>query len=58
MTPSTPDEIVERFTYKLNAMEWAAQADEPSKVGYAEKRQAVLDFVRKLAEKGSVSHDA
>jgi hypothetical protein len=36
------------FDYLLNAMEYAAQQDEPYKAGYASKRQAVLEYVRKL----------
>lgn len=46
----TPDEILEQFGYLLNAMEAAAQADSPYLHDYGPKRQAVLDFVRTLAE--------
>ena len=41
---------IEQFTYLLNAMEFAAQANNPSKLGYGDKRQAVFDFIRTLAE--------
>ena len=37
-----------KFVYLLNAMENAASTDHPSKHGYAEKRQAVIDYVGKL----------
>lgn len=40
---------VQEFTYLLNAMERAAHAVYPSEEGYGEKRQAVFDFVRRLA---------
>lgn len=33
------------FGYLLNAMERAAQAENPAEQGYAEKREAVLDYV-------------
>jgi hypothetical protein len=38
------------FEYLLNAMELAAQSPEPAKLNYAAKRQAVLDYVRTVAE--------
>ena len=37
-----------QFIYLLNAMEHASQADHPDKMGYARKRQAVLEYVEKL----------
>lgn len=37
-----------QFEYLLNAMERAAQEEKPAEHGYAEKRRAVLDFVRDL----------
>lgn len=44
------------FEYLLNAMELAAQSDEPAKLGYAEKRKAVLAYVAALqARADSVS---
>ena len=39
------------FIYKLNAMEHASQADHPDKMGYADKRKAVLDHVAALEAK-------
>jgi len=36
------------FIYLLNAFEAATHDDAPADVGYAEKRQAVLDYVAKL----------
>jgi hypothetical protein len=36
------------FEYLLNAMEHASQADHPDKMGYADKRKAVLEYVAKL----------
>lgn len=39
-----------KFIYLLNAMERAAQATNPAKAGYGAKRQAVLDYVRRIEE--------
>jgi hypothetical protein len=39
---------VSAFIYKLNAMENAAQAKNPSKAGYGDKREAVIEYVSKL----------
>lgn len=50
MPASHADEIVEQFGYLLHAMEAAAQADSPYLHDYGPKRQAVLAFVRTLAE--------
>ena len=36
------------FDYLLNAFEQASQADNPAKEGYAEKRRALLAYVREL----------
>jgi hypothetical protein len=36
------------FDYLLNAMEYAAQQDDPWRAGYPSRRQAVLEYVRKL----------
>ena len=36
------------FEFLLNAMERASQSKEPAKNGYAEKREAVLAYVRGL----------
>ncbi len=36
------------FIYKLNAMEHASQADHSDKMGYADKRKAVLSHVTEL----------
>lgn len=36
------------FDYLLNAFEHASQADNPAKEGYAEKRRALLAYVREL----------
>ena len=46
MTPA--ERIASQFIYKLNAMEHASQADHPDKMGYADKRKAVLDYVVEL----------
>lgn len=45
------------FIYLLNAFEAAAHDDAPADVGYAAKRQAVLDYVAKL-EAGGPTKDA
>lgn len=37
-----------QFIYLLNAMEHASSFRNPSDHGYAEKRQAVLDYVARL----------
>jgi len=37
-----------QFEYLLNAMENAAQSDNPYKAGYGEKRRAVLDYAASL----------
>lgn len=37
-----------QFVYLLNALEAATHDDAPADVGYAEKRQAVLEYVAKL----------
>lgn len=42
MTTDTPTQ----FDYLLNAFEAATQDDAPADVGYAEKRQALLAYVR------------
>jgi hypothetical protein len=39
---------VSDFDYKLNAMERAAQEDNPAAAGYGEKRRVVLEHVEKL----------
>ena len=39
------------FIYKLNAMEHASQAEHPDKMGYADKRKAVLGHVAELEAK-------
>jgi hypothetical protein len=39
---------VSAFIYKLNAMENAAQAKNPAKAGYGDKRKAVIEYVAKL----------
>ena len=39
------------FSYKLNAMEHASQAEHPDKMGYADKRKAVLGHVAELEAK-------
>jgi|JI10StandDraft_1071094.scaffolds.fasta_scaffold184261_5 hypothetical protein len=36
------------FDHLLNAFEQASQADNPAKEGYAEKRRALLAYVREL----------
>lgn len=36
------------FDYLLNAFEQASQADNPAKEGYAEKRRALIAYVREL----------
>jgi hypothetical protein len=46
----TGESTVKRFTYLLNAMEQAAQAENPAEHGYAAKRKSVLDFVWLIGE--------
>ena len=36
------------FIYLLNAFEEAAQADEPAKYGYGERRRKLIEYVAKL----------
>ena len=55
MPPSTQparargrSEAMTHFDYLLNAFEQASQADNPAKEGYAEKRRALLAYVREL----------
>ena len=39
-----------QFTYLLNAMENAAQANDPATAGYGLARRAVLEYVQSLEE--------
>ena len=51
MSEPTADEVVQQFTYKLNAMQAAADNENPYTAGYPAARQAVFAFVRALASR-------
>lgn len=42
-----------QFDYLLNALELAAQADQPAEHGYGEKRRALYAHVRELERKAA-----
>ncbi|MCC6650644.1 MAG: hypothetical protein IT348_05805 [Candidatus Eisenbacteria bacterium] len=46
-------EKLTQFDYLLNAMEAAAQMENPAAYGYAEKRQALYRYVRGLENRPS-----
>jgi hypothetical protein len=46
-----------KFVYVLNTFEHASQAEEPARNGYAEKRRAVMEYVRNI-ELGLARRDA
>jgi hypothetical protein len=48
------DEKFTEFDYLLNALQFAAQADNPAKADYAGKRQALLRHVRELERKADL----
>jgi hypothetical protein len=48
MTPNQTTPASTQFDYLLNAFEQASQSDKPAEHGYANKRKALLDYVRKL----------